>query len=142
MTGILASSLENPVMDIVYFIQRGKGGSTLIKIGKTAGCPYDCLNRLRRSLPNDRFELLGQILVPHGELGSSERSKLQSKFESLRENGDWFRLGRELVDYIRDHTRPHICNRSCPDGTSIYEEWLAKQIAASGAIQKVFSERA
>jgi len=141
MKRMRVSTLGISDMDIVYFIQQGQGGSTRIKIGKTAGCPYDCLKRILRSLPKDRFELLGQIPVPYGKLGSTEKGKQQSQFESLRENGDWFRLGSELAYYIGHHARPHICNRSCPDGTPIYEEWFAEQIAASEAVQKVFSKR-
>jgi hypothetical protein len=129
-------------MSCVYFIQQGSGGgSVLIKVGVTASCPYDCLKRLRRKQPNSSFELLGQIPIPYGELGSATKRGLQSRFESLRENGDFFRPGIELVTHIRQFARPHVCNRSCPDGTSIYEEWEADQRAASEAFQKSFSQK-
>jgi hypothetical protein len=124
-------------MDFVYFIQKGiGGGSAPIKIGVTGGCPYDFLKRQRRKESNSSFELLGQVPVAFGELGSTTKRNLQSEYESLREDRDWFRPGIELLNYIQEHARPHICNRSCPDGTSIYEEWQADQAAASEAFRK------
>ena len=128
-------------MSCVYFIQQGsRGGSVLIKVCVTGVCPYYCLKRLRRKQPNSSFELLGQTPVPYGELGSTTKRSLQSTFESLREDGDLFRPGIELISHIRESARPHVCNRSCPGGTFIYEEWEADQKAASEAFQKAFSQ--
>jgi ferredoxin len=132
-------------MYCVYFVKE-RGGSNLIKIGKTGECPYLRLDQLRRTKnkrnPHSCYELLGVCTTPFEEIeeGDTDKKGIQSKFEGLRAEGDWFRPGRELLEYIQKCARPHICERSCPSGTSNYEEWLAEQEAASKAMQKAFNE--
>jgi hypothetical protein len=84
--------------------------------------------------------LLGQIPVHDGESKSAKKRGLQSDFKSFRHQGDLFRPGNELLKYIQNNARPHICNRLCPGGTLIYEEWMADQMAASKEAQEAFSQ--
>jgi len=112
--------------DLVYFIRQRRTGSNLIKIGATGDCPYLRLDQLRRERrkvdPYDRFELLGVIGISDENLRRSQaKLQLQNQFKSLRDNGDWFRPGLELVQYIREHSGLHICNRLCPDGPAVEE---------------------
>jgi T5orf172 domain len=125
--------------ELIYFIQERRAGSHLIKIGRTGDCPYLRLEQLRREkrkvAPYSRFELLGVIEIPpsKNQLSSQAKLHLQNQFESLRDNGDWFRPGSEFVNYIREHSGLHICNSSCPDGSVIYEEIQARQDSAMKA---------
>jgi hypothetical protein len=50
--------------------------------------------------------------------------------------GDWYLPGAELVAFIREHAKPHLCDGSCSDGTTIEEEMRAEGNAAAAAIQK------
>ncbi len=77
------------------------------------------LNRLRKVKPKSRLELLGWIPVPYGQAAKRE---FEGNFASLRYEGDWYRPGIKLVQYIRDNACAHFCDNSCPDGTSIHEE--------------------
>ncbi len=122
----------------VYFVQERP--SFLIKIGATADCPYLRLGQLRRKMQKtDRYseyELLGVVDVPSDLDASCSKTKhaIQSHFEQLRDNGDWFRPGSQLLSYIQQHTRIHICDRTCPDGSSRYEDRRADEERASAAI--------
>ncbi len=127
-------------MGYVYFIQKISSGSRLIKIGATGDCPYLRLSQLRRSLPKKsyiRLELLGALSIADEQVDYCQpaKHKLQKRFESLREKGDWFRPGILLVDYIREHARIHFCVQSCPGGTCIEEEMRALDIRAWEAIR-------
>ncbi len=127
-------------MSFVYFIQ--DLGTNLVKIGCTGDCPYARLAQLRNAQAKERFELLGGIAMGPEQNYNEKVAKreLQAKFESLRDHGDWFRLGHGLAKFVQENARPHFCSRTCPSGTSIYEEWLADQIAASEAIQQALRD--
>jgi hypothetical protein len=133
-------------MACVYFVQERGGGSKLIKIGVAGECPYTRLNQLRlqkrKSNPYSRYELLGSIDISSITNQTYTRTKLdlQKPFESLRDEGEWFRPGLQLVKFIQEHARPHFCSHSCPDGTSIDEEWRALQKEASGAAQQALND--
>lgn len=127
---------------LVYFVQERRAGSFLIKIAATGDCPYLRLGQLRREKrkdnPYSHFELLGVIDIPIGEDQTCSHAKhqVQSRFENLRDNGDWFRPGLELVEYIREHVRLHICDRLCHDGPSIEEEMRALDKRAYEALAR------
>ncbi len=125
-------------MSFVYFIQ--DMGTSLVKIGCTGDCPYTRLAQLRNAQPKEHFELLGVIAIKPKQnyYEKTAKRELQAKFESLRDSGDWFRLGHELAKFIQENAGPHFCSRTCPSGASIYEEWLADQRTAGEAIQKAF----
>jgi hypothetical protein len=124
----------------VYFVRERRGGSNLIKIGETGDCPYLRLDQLRRakrkSNPYSRYELLGVIAIPDEEVttGHIDKADVQHRFESLRDESDWFHPGQKLVRYIQEHARPHFCYRLCPDGPSIEEEMRALDEKAAEAI--------
>jgi hypothetical protein len=127
---------------LVYFVQERRSGSFLIKIGATADCPYIRLNQLRceKKRAGDsysRFELLGVVEVQEGQTCSAAKHELQRQFETLRDSGDWFRPGSELVKHIQERARVHMCDRQCPDGPSIEEEMRALNDKASAAINAV-----
>jgi hypothetical protein len=116
---------------LVYFVQERRSGSFLIKIGATADCPYIRLNQLRceKKRAGDsysRFELLGVVEVQEGQTCSAAKHELQRQFETLRQAGDWFKPGAELMAYIQKHSCTHVCDRRCPDGTAIEEEMRAQ----------------
>jgi len=119
----------------VYFVLKRAGGCGLIKIGATAECPFLRLDQLRcaerKKNRYARFELIGWLDDP-----ATKKTSVQKQFSTLREGGDWFRPGGELIEYVCQHSKPHICNQACPDGTLVYEEWRASQEAASAAMQK------
>jgi len=130
-------------MDYVYFVQeRASSGShrDLIKICATGDCPYIRLNQLRRALPKSRLELLGSISIPltQDTYGQSVKHEIERQFECLRDKGDWFRVGIQLVSYIREHARPHICDTLCPNGTSIEEEIRALGEVSAAAIARAW----
>jgi hypothetical protein len=129
--------------DFVYFVQERRAGSFLIKIAATGDCPYLRLEQLRRERrkddPYSRFELLGIIDLPHSDNQTCGQAKhqLQSRFENLRDRGDWFRPGLELVQYIREHARLHICGRLCPQGPAVEEAMRELDRKASEAMQSL-----
>lgn len=103
----------------VYFILKRCAGDALIKIGATGDCPYMRLDQLRRAqlkqAPYDRFELMGVLNRPSGN-----KAKIQEQFSSLREEGDWFRSGRKLLEYISEKPGGQIENRSRPNNVARY----------------------
>lgn len=127
-------------MSFVYFIQ--DMGTNLVKIGCTGDCPYTRLAQLRNAQKDRRFELLGVIAIKPEQnyYEKTAKREFQAKFDSLRNSGDWFCLGRELAKFIQENARPHFCSRACPSGTSIYEEWLADQRTVGEAVQKAMHE--
>jgi len=82
------------------------------------------------------LELLGSIDIRPENHCKTAKRELHSRFESLRDHGDWFRPGIDLVNFIRENARPHFCSWSCPDGSSIYEERRAKEEQAWTAFSK------
>jgi T5orf172 domain len=124
-------------MHCVYFVRERRAGSNLIKIGKTDDCPYLRLDQLRRAKrESDRhssYELLGVIESPH-----ENKSVVQSQFEGLRQEGDWFRPGLHLLRYIRQRTHPHFCNSSCPDGSAVEEVMRKLDADADEAVRGEF----
>lgn len=123
-------------MSFVYFIQ--DRDAKLVKIGCTSGCPYARLTQLRNAQLKKRFELMGVVAINRMRdyYETTAKREFQAKFSSLRENGDWFRIGHDLANFVREFARPHFCSRVCQCGTSIYEEALADQFAAAEAFQK------
>lgn len=123
-------------MRSIYFVRERRGGSNLIKIGKTDDCPYLRLDQLRnaerQSAHHSRYELLGVLEAAPEEIN---KQSIQSQFEHLRENGDWFRPGTQLVDYIRENARPHFCSRYCPDGPAVEEQMRSQDAIAGEAIR-------
>lgn len=129
--------LENAEMGCVYFVHDVRAG--LIKIGCTEDCPLTRLNQLRRLTRRNALELLGSIEIRSEGTYYYRTAKreLQSRFQTLRDHGDWFRPGLELVNFIRGNARPHFCSWSCPDGSSIYEERRAREERANAAFAKL-----
>ena len=123
-------------MDYVYFVQERQSGSYRIKIGATGICPYLRLSQLRNSMPKKRLELVGSITVPEEQDSYCQtvEKKLHRQFEDLRGEGEWFRPGIRLLQYIQENARPHFCNRFCPDGPSSEEEMRARDNAASAGV--------
>jgi hypothetical protein len=123
-------------MSFVYFIQ--DLDTNLVRIGCTGDCPYLRLAQLRNAQSKKRFELLGVIAIKPEQnyYENTAKRELQVKFSGLRENGDWFRIGHDLANFIRESAQPHFCSRACPPGTSIYEERLKDQLEASKSFQK------
>jgi hypothetical protein len=100
------------------------------------------LRRERRKVdPSNHFELLGVIEISDENLLCSQaKLQLQNQFKSLRDHGDWFRPGSELMKHIREHSGVHICNRLCPDGPATEEAMRALDKRASDAINEVIAK--
>jgi hypothetical protein len=133
---------NTPIMSYVYFIQLRYSGY-LIKISKTDDCPYVRLGNLRSAMRNRHIELLGAIAVPTAQC-LQRKYEIQSQFESLRcehEKSDWYLPGAQMVAFIREHAKPHLCNWSCSGGTTIEEEMRAKDAAADAAFQHVIDSQ-
>lgn len=129
-------------MGYVYFLHERGGKCGSIKIGETDACPYHRLTQLRtmkrKSEPYRHFELLGVIDVKDDQQSHLVKRKIQNDFESLRENGDWFRPGFQLVAFIKRNVHPYFCSTACHDGTSIWEECLALEEAVNKKAQAAF----
>jgi hypothetical protein len=76
---------------VVYFIKAKRSG--LIKIGK-ANNPISRLKTMQTGSA-DRLTLLGYIPGSH-----AEESALHKRFASLRQSGEWFKPGDELLGVI------------------------------------------
>jgi hypothetical protein len=129
-------------MGYVYFLHERGGSCGSIKIGETDACPYHRLTQLRsmkrKSEPYSHFELLGVIDVPDDQQSHIVKRKIQNDFESLRDNGDWFHPGLQLVAFIKKNVRPYFCSTACPGGTSIWEEHLAIRKLVNKKAQAAF----
>lgn len=83
----------------VYFVQRG-GAEGLIKIGVTRQGIESRLqtlrSELRRLAPAD--EALTPLLVVPGD--RTTESRMHDRFAALRDHGEWFRPGPELLSFI------------------------------------------
>jgi hypothetical protein len=80
----------------VYFIRGEQTG--LIKIG-VANNPSQRLANLQTGSP-DRLELLG--CTPGSSWGEL---RLHTRFAHLRQHGEWFTPGEDLLAYIREHAQ-------------------------------------
>jgi hypothetical protein len=83
----------------VYFIQAE--GNGLIKIGWTDQHPETRLTGLRTMSP--------VRLMPLGVLRRRDRvgeRNTHLRFVHLRQHGEWFEPGRDLLDFIRDRAKP------------------------------------
>lgn len=78
---------------VIYFVQ----GSDLIKIGRTYNLD-DRLTKLQCGSPVP-LTLLGTV-----EGGKRTESHLHELFHSLRHHGEWFRIEKPLLDYIKAAT--------------------------------------
>lgn len=129
-------------MSYVYFIQLRYSGY-LIKISKTHDCPYVRLGNHRSAMHNRHIELLGAIAVPAPQC-THLKDEIQSQFAGLRDKhmkGDWYVPGKQLVTFIQEHAKPHLCNWSCSGGTTIEEEMQAKDAEAAAVFQQVIDSQ-
>ncbi len=76
---------------MIYFAQRKSDG--LVKIGMTISLKKR-MNTLK-CLSGSEVEVLALIVG-----GRQEESELHARFGHLREDGEWFRAGQELMDHI------------------------------------------
>jgi len=87
----LGTDPEIPGGPRVYFVQAGEGGP--IKIGTSDKVP-DRIAKLQTANPH-KLSLLGTVA------GDEEIERaLHARFASIRLEGEWFRPGRELLDFI------------------------------------------
>jgi len=128
----------------VYFVRKRRRGSNLIKIGRTADCPYTRLDQLRSAeLKKDkysRYELLGVVFAPPEHKLSSQifKDHLHRQFGELRSEGDWFRPGKALLQYVVQFAQPHICDATCYDGPFAEEEMRSNDDRSSKAFMSAF----
>lgn len=89
----------NKIHRAVYFVQRG-GGDGLIKIGCTVVGIRARLTTLRsqmRGLDGQEAPLTPLLVTP-GDLVTEHR--MHHRFAALRERGEWFRPGDDLLRFI------------------------------------------
>lgn len=90
----------------VYFVQDGNDG--LIKIGQTTSVKKR-LAGLRTMSPT-RLNHLGTMLAS----GRFNEASLHARFKHLRQHGEWFTPGLELLDFIESHASPFDESKNYP----------------------------
>jgi hypothetical protein len=88
------------------------------------------------------YELLGVVAVPpeYSQDLQAFKDHLHNKFKVLQSDGDWFLPGKTLLEYIMRYARPHICDRSCPDGPFAEEDMRALDNQASNGMQNHYTK--
>ena len=79
---------------MIYFIRHGKNGA--IKIGYSLN-----VSKRLKQLQTSHFETLELIGCVFGDVVLEK--KLHSKFDHLHLRGEWFRAGKDLLDFIAEH---------------------------------------
>lgn len=94
--------LQHPCADIYFVMAIYPGGASFIKIGVAAGVKAR-LAELQVGNPV-KLLLLGTVNdIPRSNTLNEER-RLHKQFADLRAEGEWFRAGGRLIDFIRANT--------------------------------------
>ena len=95
----------------VYFIQVRRGRLFGFKIGRTDRCPYHRLAALRSMMPKtDKYELLGAIPTHDSRKAEAE---VHRAFAAAQRGFELFVPDPELIQFVRENARPHICSDWC-----------------------------